>query len=85
VAGLRRRDGPNTFDNINDGKRDRLGAFAEWERRIGKQWTTCSARYERVETDAGTMRGYNNSYAIGTTNAPSTTARAPNAPTTTST
>src|SRR5574343_96508 len=29
---------PNTFENIRDGKRDRLGAFAEWERRIGKQW-----------------------------------------------
>ena len=50
---------PNTFDNINDGKRNRLGAFAEWERRIGKQWTTLvGARYERVETDAGTVRGY---------------------------
>ncbi len=52
--------GPGTFENINDGKRDRLGAFAEWERRIGKQWTTLvGARYERVETDAGTVRGYN--------------------------
>lgn len=51
---------PGTFENINDGKRDRLGAFAEWERRIGKQWTTLvGARYERVETDAGTVRGYN--------------------------
>lgn len=50
---------PGTFENINDGKRDRLGAFAEWERRIGKQWTTLvGARYERVETDAGTVRGY---------------------------
>ena len=51
---------PGTFENINDGKRDRLGAFAEWERRIGKQWTTLvGARYERVETDAGIVRGYN--------------------------
>src|SRR5574343_710921 len=50
---------PGTFENINDGKRDRLGAFAEWERRIGKQWTTLvGARYERVETDAGTVHGY---------------------------
>src|SRR5574343_1978822 len=50
---------PNTFENIRDGKRDRLGAFAEWERRIGKQWTTLvGARYERVETDAGTVHGY---------------------------
>uniref|UniRef100_Q478B7 TonB-dependent receptor n=1 Tax=Dechloromonas aromatica (strain RCB) TaxID=159087 RepID=Q478B7_DECAR len=55
---------PNTFDNIKDGKRDRLGAFAEWERRIGKQWTTLlGARYERVETDAGDIQGYSSSYA----------------------
>ncbi|MFN4324459.1 MAG: TonB-dependent receptor [Azonexus sp.] len=50
---------PGTFENINDGKRDRLGVFAEWERRIGRQWTTLlGARYERVETDAGNVRGY---------------------------
>ena len=56
---------PNTFDNIKDGKRDRLGAFAEWEHRIGKQWTTLlGARYERVESNAGDIQGYSNSYAI---------------------
>ncbi len=55
---------PNTFDNIKDGKRDRLGAFAEWERRIDKQWTTLlGARYERVESDAGDIQGYSGSYA----------------------
>lgn len=51
---------PGTFDNIKDGKRDRLGIFAEWEARFGKQWTTLlGARLERVESDAGSVRGYN--------------------------
>lgn len=55
---------PDTFDNIKDGKRDRLGAFAEWERRIGKQWTTLvGGRYERVESDAADIQGYSSSYA----------------------
>ena len=52
---------PLTFENINDGKRDRLGVFGEWESRFGPQWTTLlGARYERVETDAGNIHGYGN-------------------------
>ena len=50
---------PGTFDNINDGTRDRAGLFGEWESRINAQWLTLlGARYERVETDAGNVRGY---------------------------
>jgi iron complex outermembrane receptor protein len=50
---------PGTFDNINDGSRDRLGLFGEWESRINTQWLTLlGARYERVKTDAGNVRGY---------------------------
>jgi len=50
---------PGTFDNINDGTRDRLGLFGEWESRLNVQWLTLlGARYERVETDAGNVRGY---------------------------
>ena len=50
---------PGTFDNINDGTRDRLGLFGEWESRINTQWLTLlGARYERVKTDAGNVRGY---------------------------
>jgi len=55
---------PGTFENIKDGERDRLGVFAEWEARFGKQWTTqLGARLERVSSDAGNVRGY--STAIG--------------------
>jgi iron complex outermembrane receptor protein len=53
---------PGTFDNINDGTRDRLGLFGEWESRINTQWLTLlGARYERVKTDAGNVRGYDQS------------------------
>lgn len=52
---------PLTFQNINDGKRDRLGLFAEWERHFGSQWTTLlGARYEHLETNAGNVHGYGN-------------------------
>ena len=52
---------PGTFDNIKDGKRDRLGAFVEWEKRFSPQWTTLlGTRYERVETDSGNVQGYAN-------------------------
>lgn len=52
---------PLSFENINAGKRDRLGLFTEWEGRFGPQWTTLlGARYERVESDAGNVHGYGN-------------------------
>lgn len=52
---------PLAFENINDGKRDRIGLFAEWEKRVSAQWTSLlGARYERVETDAGNIHGYGN-------------------------
>ncbi len=50
---------PGTFENINDGKRDRAGLFGEWESRLSQDWkTVLGARYERVKTDAGDVRGY---------------------------
>lgn len=51
---------PDTFWNINDGKRDRAAIFAEWEARPAPQWLTLlGTRYERVNTDAGPVQGYN--------------------------
>ncbi|MDD2663318.1 MAG: TonB-dependent receptor [Dechloromonas sp.] len=51
---------PNTFQNINDGERDRLGVFGEWEKRLSPQWLTqVGVRYEIVGTDAGMVHGYN--------------------------
>jgi len=50
---------PGTFNNINDGSRDRLGLFGEWESHLNRQWLTLlGVRYERVTTDAGNVRGY---------------------------
>ena len=51
---------PNAFQNINDGRRDRFGVFAEWEKRFSPQWTTLlGARYEMVDANAGMVHGYN--------------------------
>ncbi len=51
---------PNTFWNINNGQRDRLGLFAEWEARWNPQWLTLlGARAEQVKMDTGPVQGYN--------------------------
>jgi len=50
---------PGTFDNINDGQRDRAGLFGEWESRLNQEWKTLlGVRYERVKTDTGNVQGY---------------------------
>ncbi len=55
---------PNTFRNVNDGKRDRTAVYAEWEGRPDPRWTTLAGvRYERVTTDAGPVQAYNNNVA----------------------
>jgi hypothetical protein len=59
VATIRAMMWPGTFDNINDGSRDRAGLFGEWESHLDRQWLTLlGVRYERVTTDAGNVRGY---------------------------
>ncbi len=51
---------PNTFWNINNGKRDRFGLFAEWDARWNPQWITLlGARVEQVKMDTGPVQGYN--------------------------
>ncbi len=55
---------PGTFDNINDGQRDRTAIFGEWESKLSAEWKTLAGiRYERVTTDAGNVQGY--STAVG--------------------
>jgi len=50
---------PGTFVNINNGQRDRLGVFGEWEAQLAPQWTTLfGVRFERVSTDADEVNGY---------------------------
>ncbi|MBU1362634.1 MAG: TonB-dependent receptor [Gammaproteobacteria bacterium] len=52
--------GPNDFQNINNGQRDRAALFGEWESRLNAQWTTqVGARYEYVRTSTNTVHGYN--------------------------
>ncbi|MGE0810125.1 MAG: TonB-dependent receptor plug domain-containing protein [Immundisolibacter sp.] len=55
---------PGTFQNINDGQRDRHAAYGEWERRWDDAWQTLlGARYERVRMDAADVHGYSMMYA----------------------
>lgn len=55
---------PNTFWNINNGERDRLAAFAEWEAQWNPQWLTqFGLRYEKVDMNSGEVQGYNANYA----------------------
>jgi iron complex outermembrane recepter protein len=56
--------GPNTLLNVNNGRRDRFGAWAEWEARRAKRWTTLlGIRSDIVLMDTGNVQGYNNSPA----------------------
>jgi len=51
---------PLAFENIDDGKRDRLGFFGEWEARWSPRWTSLlGARSETVDMDTGEVHGYN--------------------------
>lgn len=51
--------GPETFWNINDGQRDRLALYGEWERKWKSAWMTqLGVRYERVTMNTGPVQGY---------------------------
>lgn len=51
--------GPNTYKNINEGQRDRLGAYAEWEAGWSPAWrSVLGVRYDRVSMDAGDVQPY---------------------------
>ncbi|MBL1143100.1 MAG: TonB-dependent receptor [Proteobacteria bacterium] len=57
---------PNTFVNINDGQRDRIAIFSEWESRLNQNWMALlGIRYERVDSDAGNVQGYANTNMMG--------------------
>lgn len=52
---------PNTFWNINNGQRDRLGLFAEWDTRWSPEWAgQFGLRNETVNMNTGNVQGYNN-------------------------
>ncbi|MET0321091.1 MAG: TonB-dependent receptor [Duganella sp.] len=51
--------GPQTYVNINDGRRDRTVLFAEAESRHAARWTSLlGARWERVQMNAGRVQPY---------------------------
>lgn len=53
---------PGTFWNINDGQRDRVALYGEWEARPTPQWLTLlGIRFEQVDMNTGDVRGYNTS------------------------
>jgi iron complex outermembrane receptor protein len=50
---------PNTFWNINDGERDRIALFGEWEAEWNPQWLTqFGVRGEQVDMDTGDVQAY---------------------------
>ncbi len=52
--------GPDTFININNGQRTRIGTYAEWERHFNDQWTgIIGVRNDIVWMNTGDVQGYN--------------------------
>ncbi|MFG1419674.1 TonB-dependent receptor plug domain-containing protein [Xanthobacter sp. V0B-10] len=52
--------GPDTFWNINDGQRLRVGTYAEWEKELAEGWTTVlGLRNDIVWMNTGDVQGYN--------------------------
>lgn len=51
---------PYTFWNINNGQRDRVGVFSEWEAKWNQSWLSIlGVRFEQVRADTGVVQGYN--------------------------
>ena len=50
---------PNAFQNINNGQRQRIGVYGEWEKQLTPHWhTQFGTRYENVRTSADEVNGY---------------------------
>jgi iron complex outermembrane receptor protein len=57
---------PNTFINIKDGQRDRIGIFAEWEGNWNPRWTSLlGVRSDTVLMNTGQVHGYNDTMYNG--------------------
>ncbi len=51
--------GPNTYENINNAKRDSFSLFAEMESKLNVQWTSLlGLRSDSVKTDTGMVQSY---------------------------
>lgn len=52
--------GPDTYENINNGRRERFGLFAQWEARWSSRWSTVfGIRDDLVRMNTGAVRPYN--------------------------
>jgi iron complex outermembrane recepter protein len=64
VAGMAPMMGPNTFININNGRRTRLGTYAEVFSRWSPRWSSLiGLRNDTVWSDTGDVQGYSSMYA----------------------
>jgi iron complex outermembrane receptor protein len=64
VAGMAPMMGPNTFINLNNGRRTRLGTYAELFSHWNPRWSTLfGLRNDTVWSDAGNVQGYSMMYA----------------------
>ena len=53
---------PNTFVNLNNATRDRVGTFAEWEANWSSEWKTLlGLRYDHTNSDTGNVQAYKTS------------------------
>ena len=51
---------PEAYININNGERDRVGFFGEWEAQWNAQWKSMlGLRYDHINTDTGNVQPYN--------------------------
>jgi len=51
--------GPDTYINVNDGQRERLGAFGEWQSRWSSRFVTLiGVRFDRVRMNTGEVQPY---------------------------
>jgi iron complex outermembrane receptor protein len=64
VAGNAPMMGPNSFLNINNGHRTRIGTYVEVASRWNRKWTTLvGVRNDTVWSDTGPVHGYSAMYA----------------------
>ncbi|QJR81656.1 TonB-dependent receptor [Alteromonas pelagimontana] len=58
--------GPDDYVNINNGKRQRIAAYAEWTQPEKEGWRySAGARVERVTTDTGEVQAYSSEQMSG--------------------
>ena len=66
VAGAAPMMGPGTYLNVNNGQRNVLSTYAEWEKRWTQNWSTLvGVRNDAVWMNTGAVQGYSAMYDMG--------------------